>query len=176
MYLSKLTLLVSGLFQTAIAIEQKYHVVTRGPQNAVILPVCVTTVTDCNFRSTTSSFSNTAPTSTPSCISGSYGKNKGDGYKNYCCKTSDDCWESCIKRKCNGYVKPSSTITRTSSTTSNSPTSAPTCASGSFAYKTPYSVKHGNKEGDITSTVAGPDSLGAIWRVMQLSFESCASE
>ncbi|KAG2234774.1 hypothetical protein INT48_000123 [Thamnidium elegans] len=50
MYLSKLTLLVSGLFQTAIAIEQKYHVVTRGPQNSVILPVCVTTVTDCNFR------------------------------------------------------------------------------------------------------------------------------
>ncbi|KAG1040117.1 hypothetical protein G6F43_012354 [Rhizopus delemar] len=39
------------------------------------------------------------------------GKGQGLGWKGYCCKTSDDCHDTCIKGKCNGkanlkYAEP----------------------------------------------------------------------
>lgn len=39
MRFSKLALLAFGLFQTTIAIEQKYHVITLVPQNACDISV-----------------------------------------------------------------------------------------------------------------------------------------
>ncbi|CAO3692131.1 hypothetical protein G6F70_008784 [Rhizopus microsporus] len=57
------------------------------------------------------------------CISGSAGKGNGDGYKGFCCKTSDDCFESCVSGVCNGPTKPTKT------TTSSAP--APSCIAGS---------------------------------------------
>ncbi|KAI8389402.1 hypothetical protein BD560DRAFT_381508 [Blakeslea trispora] len=41
------------------------------------------------------------------CISGSAGLAKGDGYKGYCCEENDDCYESCISGVCNGPSAPS---------------------------------------------------------------------
>ncbi|CAO3648731.1 unnamed protein product [Mucor hiemalis] len=44
------------------------------------------------------------PTTTPApgtCTPGSSGKGNGDGKLNACCKTSDDCLNSCISGKCN---------------------------------------------------------------------------
>ncbi|EIE90218.1 hypothetical protein RO3G_14935 [Rhizopus delemar RA 99-880] len=34
------------------------------------------------------------------------GEGQGLGWKGYCCKTSDDCHDTCIKGKCNGPVNP----------------------------------------------------------------------
>ncbi|KAG1492749.1 hypothetical protein G6F53_012880 [Rhizopus delemar] len=34
------------------------------------------------------------------------GEGKGLGWNGYCCKTSDDCRDTCIKGKCNGKVNP----------------------------------------------------------------------
>ncbi|KAG2193398.1 hypothetical protein INT46_002566 [Mucor plumbeus] len=74
-----------------------------------------------------------APTSsgTPgTCVAGSAGLGNGDGYKGYCCKSSDDCFESCKSGVCNG---PTNTKTATK-TTSAVPTSSGTpgaCVAGS---------------------------------------------
>ncbi|KAL9537670.1 hypothetical protein MBANPS3_011565, partial [Mucor bainieri] len=66
------------------------------------------------------------PNAAGSCISGSSGKNNGDGFKGYCCVASDDCLESCVKGVCNGPAPP----TKTSSTPV--PTGTPgTCIKGS---------------------------------------------
>ncbi|RCH80776.1 hypothetical protein CU097_004289 [Rhizopus azygosporus] len=69
-----------------------------------------------------------ALTLTNSCIAGSRGKKKGNGFNGYCCSTSDDCRESCIKGKCNGPKAPSTTTT-TKSTGSPTPTPS-SCISG----------------------------------------------
>lgn len=99
-----------------------------------------------------SSTSKNAPTSAASCIPGSFGKKRGDGFKGYCCKNSDDCQGACISRKCNGPVNPDgednapasspteampekSSDTATRSTASMEPTAAPTCVAGSFGKK-----------------------------------------
>ncbi|KAG0862224.1 hypothetical protein G6F16_012690 [Rhizopus arrhizus] len=34
------------------------------------------------------------------------GEGKGLGWSGYCCKTSDDCRDTCIKGKCNGKTNP----------------------------------------------------------------------
>ncbi|KAL7319732.1 hypothetical protein PS15m_002832 [Mucor circinelloides] len=70
------------------------------------------------------------PSSTPgTCTAGSSGLGKGDGYKGYCCKTSDDCFESCVKGVCNG---PTKTTTPTKTSTTPTPTGTPgTCTAGS---------------------------------------------
>lgn len=34
------------------------------------------------------------------------GSGSGLGWRGFCCKTDDDCHESCIKGKCNGRVDP----------------------------------------------------------------------
>lgn len=42
----------------------------------------------------------TVPTSTPTagtCVAGSAGLGKGDGYKGYCCKDQADCVDDCVK-------------------------------------------------------------------------------
>ncbi|KAI8987082.1 hypothetical protein BDB01DRAFT_834162 [Pilobolus umbonatus] len=39
------------------------------------------------------------------CIIGAYGTEKGDGYKDYCCKSQRDCVESCVNGLCNGSPK-----------------------------------------------------------------------
>ncbi|KAF1800472.1 hypothetical protein FB192DRAFT_1252154, partial [Mucor lusitanicus] len=41
----------------------------------------------------------------------SKGKKKGDGYKDYCCLSHLDCFNSCVKGKCDGPAFPSSTAT-----------------------------------------------------------------
>ncbi|CEJ04344.1 hypothetical protein RMCBS344292_18308 [Rhizopus microsporus] len=69
-----------------------------------------------------------ALTLTNSCIAGSRGKKKGNGFNGYCCSTSDDCRESCIKGKCNGPKAPSTTTT-TKNTGSPTPTPS-SCISG----------------------------------------------
>ncbi|KAG0762431.1 hypothetical protein G6F57_005517 [Rhizopus arrhizus] len=58
------------------------------------------------------------------CISGSSGKGNGDGYKGYCCKDSDDCFNACVKGVCNGSSKPDPTPTPT-------PTPGGKCTPGS---------------------------------------------
>ncbi|KAI8350132.1 hypothetical protein BD560DRAFT_376510 [Blakeslea trispora] len=65
-----------------------------------------TTTSGSTRTSTSTTTTTTTATSTPiaTCIAGSSGKKNGDGYKNYCCKTSDDCLDTCIKGKCNGPV------------------------------------------------------------------------
>ncbi|KAI9361808.1 hypothetical protein BD770DRAFT_316907 [Pilaira anomala] len=78
-----------------------------------------------------SSTSKNGPTSAASCIPGSFGKKRGDGFKGYCCKNSDDCQSACVSRKCNGPVNPDATR----STASMEPTTAPTCVAGSFGKK-----------------------------------------
>ncbi|CAO3630179.1 unnamed protein product [Mucor fragilis] len=56
------------------------------------------------------------PNAAGKCISGSSGKNNGDGYNGFCCKSSDDCFESCLKGVCNGPSKPTKTTTVPTST------------------------------------------------------------
>ncbi|KAG1303393.1 hypothetical protein G6F62_015811 [Rhizopus arrhizus] len=34
------------------------------------------------------------------------GEGKGLGWSGYCCKTSDDCRDTCIKGRCNGKTNP----------------------------------------------------------------------
>ncbi|KAI8085829.1 uncharacterized protein B0P05DRAFT_466450 [Gilbertella persicaria] len=85
----------------------------------------------------TTTTSGSKPTS-GTCISGSTGLGKGDGYKGYCCDNSDDCQDTCIKGVCNGPSAPSKTTTttatktatKTTTTSGTQPTS--TCAPGSY--------------------------------------------
>ncbi|CEJ02259.1 hypothetical protein RMCBS344292_16268 [Rhizopus microsporus] len=66
-----------------------------------------------------------------SCIAGSRGKKKGNGFNGYCCSTSDDCRDSCIKGKCNGPKAPSTTTTATTIKNTGSPSPTPnSCISG----------------------------------------------
>ncbi|KAL9543264.1 hypothetical protein MBANPS3_008189 [Mucor bainieri] len=62
------------------------------------------------------------------CISGSSGLGKGNGYNGYCCKTSNDCWESCKSGVCNGPVLSSKTTSPPLSTETQGD-----CKLGSFA-------------------------------------------
>ncbi|KAI9279613.1 hypothetical protein BY458DRAFT_502303 [Sporodiniella umbellata] len=71
------------------------------------------------------------PNAASKCISGSFGKNNGDGYKNYCCKNSDDCRDTCVKGVCNGPVNTKTVTT----TTAPKPTTTPTCTEGSKGLK-----------------------------------------
>ncbi|KAG1102920.1 hypothetical protein G6F42_017294 [Rhizopus arrhizus] len=68
------------------------------------------------------------PNAASSCVAGSSGLGNGDGYNGYCCKTSDDCFESCVKGVCNGPTKP----TKPTKTSTAQPSSTPgTCTAGS---------------------------------------------
>ncbi|KAI8353302.1 hypothetical protein EDC96DRAFT_466556 [Choanephora cucurbitarum] len=73
------------------------------------------------------------PTGTPvaTCIPGSSGKSNGDGYNGYCCKTSDDCLDTCVKGKCNGptNTKLPQTTEKATTTKKTSPTST-SCIAG----------------------------------------------
>ncbi|KAL9549047.1 hypothetical protein MBANPS3_005411, partial [Mucor bainieri] len=74
----------------------------------------------------TKTSSTPVPTGTPgTCIKGSSGLGDGSGYKGYCCKSSDDCLESCVKGVCNGPAPP----TKTSSDTPV-PTGGSDCTAG----------------------------------------------
>ncbi|PHZ12007.1 uncharacterized protein RHIMIDRAFT_292177 [Rhizopus microsporus ATCC 52813] len=53
----------------------------------------------------------TATTATASYITGSKGKKKGNGFNGYCCSSSNDCCDSCIKGKYNGPKAPTTTTT-----------------------------------------------------------------
>ncbi|KAL9537870.1 hypothetical protein MBANPS3_011387 [Mucor bainieri] len=58
------------------------------------------------------------------CISGSSGLGKGNGFNGYCCKTSDDCWQSCKSGVCNGPSAPNQT------TNTSKPTESVMCFPG----------------------------------------------
>lgn len=80
---------------------------------------------------TTTTTATTATTATASCIAGSRGKKKGNGFNGYCCSSSDDCHESCVKGKCNGAKAPSITTSATTTKNTGSPSPTPdSCTSG----------------------------------------------
>ncbi|RCH86438.1 hypothetical protein CU098_005747 [Rhizopus stolonifer] len=55
---------------------------------------------------------------------GNPGKKLGDGWQGYCCKTDDDCRESCVNHKCNGRPNPKYA----------EPNLPKGCAAGSYGY------------------------------------------
>ncbi|RCH96145.1 hypothetical protein CU098_011264, partial [Rhizopus stolonifer] len=63
-----------------------------------------------------------------------YGQKKGNGYKEDCCKTEADCKDDCIKGKCNGPSRKTTTVKKTKTTaTTTSKSATPTsgaCKSG----------------------------------------------
>lgn len=72
---------------------------------------------------------------TTNCVSGASGKGEGNGFNGWCCKTSDDCIESCKSGVCNGPSRTtsgaSSGPSRTTSTSLSTETAAP-CKSGVY--------------------------------------------
>ncbi|RCH97830.1 hypothetical protein CU098_001544, partial [Rhizopus stolonifer] len=89
-------------------------------------------------KTTTTSVATTKTTSTATatatCISGSSGKKNGDGYNGYCCTSSDDCLDTCVKGKCNGptntKITTSSTTTKKATTTTTTKKATTTTTSG----------------------------------------------
>lgn len=95
----------------------------------------------------------TSPAPTGTCAAGSSGKGKGDGYNGFCCKSSDDCVDTCVKGICNGPTKPGSSTTTTTTTT------ATTTTTGTFIFPI--------QQDD--STVRIPQEVSKLI----LQFESC---
>ncbi|KAI8878277.1 hypothetical protein K501DRAFT_196255, partial [Backusella circina FSU 941] len=62
--------------------------------------VTVTKTKTCTKTKTVTKTKSASSCST--CTAGHYGLGRGKGYAGACCKDQSDCWESCIKGKCNG--------------------------------------------------------------------------
>lgn len=79
----------------------------------------------------------TTSTST-TCIAGSFGLGKGDGYNGACCNDQSDCLDDCLSGSCNGETNPNAPVTTTvapipTTTITPIPTGTPsTCTAGSL--------------------------------------------
>ncbi|CEG82707.1 hypothetical protein RMATCC62417_16740 [Rhizopus microsporus] len=105
-----------------------FYVCDGAPDSALTLTNArISTATTTITTTTTTA----ATTATASCITGSRGKKKGNGFNGYCCSFSDDCRDSCVKGKCNGPKAPSTTTSATTTKNTGSPSPTPnSCISG----------------------------------------------